>query len=85
MTLNQTGLGINNVKDLFDILREAGGRAAYAAQEDVIANARALIDAFAEAGSVIAETVRTYGYRISDKQAWAMAFGAIEHGLIQVD
>ena len=84
--LNQNGLSINSVKDLQMLLVNAGNRSPIASyQVDEIEAARGMIDAFVEAGSAIAETVKSHGYRISDKQAWALAFGAVEHGLIQIN
>lgn len=86
MTINQNGLSINSVKDLQMLLVNAGNRSFVAHyQIDDTANAKAIINAFAEAGSEIAKTVIGHNYHISDKQAWAMAFGAVEHGLIQID
>ena len=86
MTLNQNGLDIHNVRDLQMLLVNAGGGSVIGDYQITDReNARGLIDAFVEAGSEIATTVKKYGYRISDKQAWAIAFGAIEHGLIQID
>jgi uncharacterized protein CbrC (UPF0167 family) len=84
MTINTNGLGLNSVKDLHDLLYFwCGKRGGISAQMNGFTDdANALIDAFAETGSEIALSVKKYGYRCSDKQAWAIAYGAVEHDLI---